>query len=390
MVFIDDDDLVLRSMKRLLRGYGQGWDLTFTTDARRALAILDQKPVDVIVSDLRMSVTGATVLAQAQSAHPDVARIVVSGHTSLPLAIRCIPLAHQFFSKPFDPPRFTAALERICALRRVVGNSVIRTIVGGNNGLPAAPSAHADLVAALRRSQPNAAEIATIAERDIGISTRLLQLANSTLFGPPLGVFTVHAAIASLGIDTVRTLILSSDMVRPLHPKGTMSGFSLAALGEHALRTARLARQIAGADGDHAFIAGLLHKVGQLVLAARLPHRFGEALDKARASNSGLLRVERDLLGLTHAEVGAYLLGLWGFRRSAIEAVAHHARPEQVGPTWGVAGAVHVASILAADPDAPLGDEPEEDMTRVPAGYLERLGLGAELPKWRELAVELR
>ena len=110
MVFIDDDDLVLRSMKRLLRGYGQGWDLTFTTDARRALAILDQKPVDVIVSDLRMSVTGATVLAQAQSAHPDVARIVVSGHTSLPLAIRCIPLAHQFFSKPFDPPRFTAAL----------------------------------------------------------------------------------------------------------------------------------------------------------------------------------------------------------------------------------------------------------------------------------------
>lgn len=390
LVFVDDEELVLRSLRRLLRGYGQGWDLSFTTDPRRALALLDQKPVDVLVCDLAMSVAGTTVLAEAQTAHPDVARIVISGITEVRKILPCIPLAHQFFAKPYDPSRLTGALERICALRRVVGNSAIRSIVGGSNGLPAAPSIHGDLVAALQRPHATQAEVASIVERDVGVSTRLLQLATSPLFGPPQGVFSIQGAVASLGIDTIRTLVLSSDIVRPLDPRGAMSGFSLAALGEHSLRTARIAREIAGPEGDHAFVAGLLHNVGQVVLAARVPHRFAEAIDRARASRTGLLAIEQELLGLTHAEVGAYLLGLWGFRRSAIEAVAHFPDPERAGPNWNVAGAVHVASILAADPEAPLGDEPGREMTHVPLGYLDRLGLGSELPSWRKVAAAVR
>jgi HD-like signal output (HDOD) protein len=389
MVFVDDDELVLRSLRRLLRGYGKGWDLCFTTDVRHALSILDAKPVDVLVCDLRMAVGGATVLAEAQATHPDVARVLLSGDTELGRILPCVLLAHQFFSKPFDPARFSGALERICALRRVVGNSVIRSIVGGSNGLPAAPQAHGDLMIALQSPHTTPAEVTTIVERDVGMSTRFLQLASSQLFGPPRGVYTVAAAVASLGIETIRTLILSSDIVRPLDPRGSMSGFSLSSLGDHALRTARIAREIGGASGDDAFVAGLLHDVGQVVLASRMPHRFAEAIDRSRSSDQGLLAAEQALLGLTHAEVGAYLLGLWGFRRSTIEAVAHYPKPEQSGTEWGTAGAVHVAAILATDPDAPLGDEPSPKMTHIPGRYLERAGLTSELTKWRKFAATL-
>jgi HD-like signal output (HDOD) protein len=389
LVFVDDDELVLRSFRRLLRGYGQGWDLYFTTEPRRALSTLDRKPVDILVCDLRMAVGGATVLAEAQAAHPDVARILISGDPDFSKLLPCIPLAHQLFSKPFDPVRFTGTLERICAMRRVVGSSVIRSVVGGSNGLPAAPQTHASLTALLQNSQASPGDVAAIVEQDIGIATRLLQLAGSSLFGPPQGVFTIQAAVASLGVDAIRTLILSSDIVRPLDVRGAVAGFSLVALGKHALRTARLAHAIAGRDGDDAFVAGLLHDVGQLVLASRMPHRFAEVVDRARESGTGLLAEEQSLLRLTHAEVGAYLLGLWGFRRSTIEAVMHYPDPAHAGEPWSIAGVVHVASILASDPDAPLADEPGTQMTHVPSKYLERAGLLPELPRWRKLAATL-
>jgi HD-like signal output (HDOD) protein len=388
LVFVDDDELVLRSFRRLLRGYGQGWDLCFTTDTRRALTTLDSKPVDVLVSDLRMAVGGATVLAEAKASHPDVARILISGDTDFAKILPCIPLAHQLLAKPFDPTHLTGTLERICALRRVVGSTAIRAVVGGSNGLPSAPQTHALLVQALESPQPSAAEIATIVRRDIGVSARLLQLAGSSLFGRTRGVYTIEGAVASLGIEAIRRLVLSSDTMRPLEPRGAIAGFSLSALGEHALRTANLARRIAGRSGDSAFIAGLLHDVGQVVLASRMPHRFAEVIDRARASGAGLLEEEQRILGLTHAEVGAYLLGLWGFKRSTIEAVAHYPNPERSSEPWGLAGIVHVASILATNPDAPLGDEPSGELTHVPAKYLERLGLASELPKWRKFAEE--
>jgi HD-like signal output (HDOD) protein len=129
-----------------------------------------------------------------------------------------------------------------------------------------------------------------------------------------------------------------------------------------------------------------LHRVGELVLASRVPHRFAEVLDSAARTGQSQLQVERQVLGVTHAEVGAYLLGLWGLRQRVVEAVAYYPHPERLDAVFGIPAAVHVASILASNPEAPLGTEPKDDMREVPAAYLERLEVLDQLAEWRTMA----
>jgi HD-like signal output (HDOD) protein len=389
IVFVDDDELVLRSIRRLLRGKEKDWDLVFVTDGHAALRELDRAPVDVIVSDVQMAnIGGSKLLAAIQESYPDVARIVLSGETDPRAVCRMVPFAHQYLAKPFDAANLDFTLRRACALRSLLTNPSIRQVVGRSNALPAAPATYLELTQALRNPETSTRQVAAIVERDVGIAARVLQIVSSSFFGSPRSVSTISAAVGYLGLDTVRTLVLACEIVRTFTPSGSLGTFSIEQFEEHGLRTGRLARSMLepGFAADDGFVAGLLHRVGQLVLASRAPHRFAEVLDRAARTDRTELQVEHELLGVTHAQVGAYLLGLWGLRQRVVEAVAYYPRPERLDTAFGIPTAVHVASILAKDPDAPIGEEPREDMRAIPARHLERLGVLDQLPEWRTLA----
>jgi HD-like signal output (HDOD) protein len=389
IIFVDDDELVLRSIRRLLRGKEKDWDLVFLTDGHAALRELDRAPVDVIVSDVQMATMGGSkLLAAVQERHPDVARIVLSGETDPSVVYRTVPFAHQYLTKPFDATNLAFTLRRACALRSLLTNSAIRAVIGRSNDLPAAPATYLELTQALKRPDTTTRQVAAIVERDIGISARVLQIVSSSFFGAPRSVSTIAAAVGYLGLDTVRTLVLACEIVRTFAPTSSLDAFSIEELEEHGLRTGRLARSMLAStlSADDAFVAGLLHRVGQLVLASRVPHRFAEVLDACARTGASLLKVELDVLGVTHAQVGAYLLGLWGLRQRVVEAVAYYPYPERLDPAFGIPSAVHVASILAKDPHAPAGTEPHSAMQTVPLSYLERQGVADQLPEWRELA----
>jgi HD-like signal output (HDOD) protein len=389
IVFVDDDELVLRSIRRLLKGKEHNWDIEYVTDGHAALRLLDSMPTDVIVSDVHMGIMGGgRLLAAVQERHPDVARIVLSGETDPRAVFRTVPFAHQFLAKPFDAARLQWTLRRACALRSLLANETVRSVVGRSNELPAAPSTYLALTQALRDPEASIGRVAAIVERDVGIAARVLQIVSSSFFGMPRNVSTIAAAVGFLGLEKIRTLVLACEIVRMFQPPASLARFSIDAFQDHGLRTARLARAMLGAHpaADDAFLAGLLHGVGQLVLAARVPHRFAEVLDRHERDGQPLLATEERLLHVTHPRVGAYLLGLWGVRQQVVEAVAYHPQPERIDPSWGICGAVHVASILANDPDAPLGAEPADEMTEIPGAYLSRMGVAGELPAWRTLA----
>jgi HD-like signal output (HDOD) protein len=389
IVFVDDDELVLRSIRRLLRGKEKDWDLVFLSDGHAALRELDRAPVDVIVSDVQMATMGGSkLLATIQERHPDVARIVLSGETDPSVVYRTVPFAHQYLAKPFDAANLAFTLRRACALRSLLTNTAIRSVIGRSNELPAAPATYIALTQALKNPDATTRQVAAIVERDVGISAKVLQIVSSSFFGAPRNVSTIAAAVGYLGLDTVRTLVLACEIVRTFAPTSSLDGFSIDEFEDHGLRTGRLARSMLGASlaSDDAFVAGLLHRVGQLVLASRVPHRFAEVLDSAARNGTNLLKAEHAVLGVTHAQVGAYLLGLWGLRQRVVEAVAYYPYPERLDAAFGIPTAVHVASILAKDPNAPLGTEPQSDMHAVPLAFLERQGVAEQLAEWRALA----
>src|SRR5260221_321063 len=277
IVFVDDDELVLRSIRRLLRGKEKDWDVLFFQDGHAALRELDRAAVDVIVSDVQMSTMGGgKLLSAVQDRHPDVSRIVLTGETDLRFVYRTVPFAHQYLAKPFDAANLDFTLRRACALRSLLINTSIRAVVGRSNDLPAAPTTYFELTRALRSEDASTALVASIIERDVGIAARVMQVVSSSFFGTPRNVSTIAAAVGFLGLDTIRTLVLASEMVRTFQPQGTLGAFSIETFAEHGLRTAKLARAILAAStaADGAFVAGLLHRVGQLVLASRVPHRF--------------------------------------------------------------------------------------------------------------------
>ena len=152
ILFVDDDELVLRSMERVLRrpSAESGWELCFATDGESALAEMAKNPVDVVLVDANMAkMSGAALLRRVQERDPSVVRILLSGHTGLDVLRSALPYAHQFLPKPCDGQLLRSTLESACGVRGLLDRPEMRQLVGSSNELPSAPRTFIELSNAL-------------------------------------------------------------------------------------------------------------------------------------------------------------------------------------------------------------------------------------------------
>jgi HD-like signal output (HDOD) protein len=155
------------------------------------------------------------------------------------------------------------------------------------------------------------------------------------------------------------------------------------------MKVSQFAKRILGHEpgGDVLLVAGLLQDTGQLVLASRAASRFGVALSSASARKQPLHEIETELFGASHAEVGAYLLGLWGLPQRVVGAVAHHLEPQRSGGRiFDAAAALYVANHLVVDPDVPAMEEVLPHSVALDLGFLRAVGVAHQLDDWRRLA----
>lgn len=164
-----------------------------------------------------------------------------------------------------------------------------------------------------------------------------------------------------------------------------VKGFDIERLWHHSMTVGAVAKrlseteQLSARDVDSAFTAGLLHDVGKLILAASLPDPYQRVLAESKAQNIPLWQAEERTFGTSHAEVGAYLLGLWGLPTSIVEAVAWHHRPaESPARTFCPLTTVHIANALwcANEP----GCVPDLD-----TALIESMGLAERIPIWQTI-----
>lgn len=188
----------------------------------------------------------------------------------------------------------------------------------------------------------------------------------------------------------IRALALSEGTFRSFEPKSRIEGFDIEGLQRHSQRAAHIARGLLAHDkaaSDIAFTATMLHDVGKLVLAAHWPDDLSTALAAARAEERPLDAIEYERHGSSHAELGAYVLGLWGLPHAVVEAVAfHHAPARAVIGELDPVLAVHVADHLAHAVSADAAVQPPPLLD---GELLERLHLAKSLPAWLEMAADL-
>jgi HD-like signal output (HDOD) protein/ActR/RegA family two-component response regulator len=392
ILFVDDDELILRSVERVLRrpAVESGWELCFATSGEAALEEMSRSPVEVMLVDANMGkMSGATLLRKVQERDPAVVRILLSGHTGLDVLRTALPYAHQFLPKPCDGQLLRSTLESACGLRGLLARPEMRQLVGSSNELPSAPRTFIELSNALSNPSASARAVSEIIERDIAISARVLQLVSSAFYGLPRAVTSIGGAVAYLGVEVIKAIVLSVEVSRMFPLTQTIPDFSIDALQQHGMRVSQFAKRILGPEpgGDVLIVAGLLQDTGQLVLAARAAQRFGVALATAAARKQPLCEVETALFGASHAEIGAYLLGLWGLPQRVVNAVGNHLEPQRSGHrVFDAAAALYVANLLVVDPDMPALDEVPPHVIGLDLSFLRLVGVAHQLEEWRRLA----
>jgi HD-like signal output (HDOD) protein/ActR/RegA family two-component response regulator len=396
ILFVDDEPMILAGLQRLLRAQRSEWDMSFAASGAEAMALLETKPFDAVVTDMRMpEMDGVRLLELVQARYPGTIRIVLSGYFESQTALRAVPVAHQYLAKPCDPKKLREAIERSCGFASLLPDEALRRVVGAIGGLPALPRTSALLAAALENPDIPLGEIGRIVEHDVAITAKLMQLVNSAFFCLPYRVTSVRGAVSYLGLDTLKQLVLSIELFRMMQPRQAVAGFSLTEFEAQSHLTARIAARLPAAESVVAagVVASVLHDAGMLVLAARLPREFEKALAAARTGQRPLHVVEMEQMGTTHAEIGAYLLGLWGLSGAVVDAVCRHHRPQL--PEGGAAGLdvlaiTHVADGLAWEATRhKTGEAPPAGYELLNHEYLARLGVAAELPGWRAMAQQV-
>ena len=393
VLFVDDEGKALEDLKIMLQVQEFPWEAAYASSGKSALDLMAEKPFDVIISDIRMpEMDGAALLKIVCERFPGAVRIVVCSQEEMNGALRAVPVAHQFLLKPCDPHMLRVAVERATSLSDVVSNKMLASIVGSVKDLPVLPRTFMALREKLADPNASVKEVVKLVEQDISIAAKILQLVNSAFFGLPREISTMNTAVSYLGIDMLQNLVLSAEVFRVFENAAKLPGFSFEELHEHSQLSAKIASHIPVPAAVHsaAVVAGLLHDVGKLVLATRSPKHFARALEGAAEEKRPLFAVEQDLMGVSHAEVGAYLLGIWGLPCPVVEAVAHHHHPERVPQeTLDAVAVVHVANYLAHEnPVRPRseGDSDSYSYLKPDPEYLENLGLTDQVSAWNEYA----
>jgi putative nucleotidyltransferase with HDIG domain len=278
-----------------------------------------------------------------------------------------------------------ATIDRACRLRDLLPDGALLKAISGPSSLPSVPAVCERLDEALADPATGAPEVARIVGRDMAMSAKVLQLANSGFFRLGRDVTSVSKAVSYLGVPTLKVLALSASIVD--RQRAPLTVFSIETLQRHSLLVGRIAARLAedARMPDDLLAAGLLHDVGKLICATRLPEAFERSLAIAARGQTPLFLVE-GRRQVTHAEIGAYLLGLWGLPEPLVKAVAHHHRPGSVRAKELTQPAIiHVADALAHEV-APIAGEPAPS---VDEEYLASIGFADRLSGWRALATEV-
>jgi HD-like signal output (HDOD) protein/CheY-like chemotaxis protein len=392
ILFVDDEPHVLDGLRGLLRKQRREWQMTFALGGEQALRELAAAPFDMIVSDMRMpDVDGATLLRKVQQEHPHIIRIVLSGQTEQDVTRRIVHVAHQFLSKPFDGQELQQVIERAFKLQALLAQPALRSSVGQIGRLPVRPGLYARLTEVMESPKVTMANAVAVIESDPASSAKLLQVCNSAFFGLRRRVVDVRSAVSSLGLDLVKALVLSVEVGQSQLPATPCAGYDIETADRQSLLAARIARRLLADQtaGDEAFSAAKLKDIGALVLISHRSDDFRRIVELARTSGRPLWQVEGEVLGVTHFEIGAYLLGIWGLPHGVVEPVAYHHAPQRSAPSeLDPVCAVHIATALAEEIDPPDRRLHVGCGVVLDAGLLDKLKLTPLLPAWRQIATE--
>ncbi len=420
VLFVDSDPSQARKLKKKLIPMCPEWEIEFAMSGEEVLDIMSKSPFDVVVPDIRIQgINGIELLGIVGERYPETVRIIHSETFDPDRFLKSTMAVHQFLMKPCCAETVKNTIERTCKLRDLLRDDKLKKIVAGIRNLPSVPVLYNLIVSEMQSAEPSLQKVSHLISQDVSMSAKILQLVNSSFFSLPLKITNPQQAAIFVGTESLKSLVLSINTFSSISDDAESCGFSLLKMWRHSLRTGRLAADIArGAKADRqvveeAMLAGMLHDIGKLILL-KMPRKYNEVMELVETTNCSFAEAEYAVMGASHSELGAYLLGLWGLPCGVVEAVAFHHNPskliegivksnepvqedsskadskdidqellsvEEKATEFSAVTAVHVANALTMQGNC----SSEASFQEVDTSYLKKLGLTDELSGWIEL-----
>ena len=227
----------------------------------------------------------------------------------------------------------------------------VRRLVEKVHGLPTLPMMLSTINNMVLNPRTSAKEVAQLISTDPALTSKVLQVVNSPFYGFPNRITTVTHAIVILGFNTMKSIVLSSTIFDLFRKDSRAGGFDRAEFWKHSIACGSAAKALGRRIGysalEEIFIAGLLHDIGKLVLDQFLHEKYVAALEEARRREILLLEAEQEILGITHADVGAWLFEKWSLSRGLVETTRCHHNTSLAREAQKLAEVIHAADILA-------------------------------------------
>lgn len=384
VLFVDDEANILDGLRRMLRPMRREWEMQFVDSGDEALKALAEKPYDVVVSDMRMpGMDGVELLTRVMEDYPKIVRLALSGHAEMEKILEAARVAHQYMAKPCNADTLIDTVKRVCGMFELFDNPELESILGRIGNLPSLPHLYIELMEEIADPNSDMSRIGEIISRDVAMSSKIMQLVNSSFFGMSQHIASPTQAASLLGLNTIKGLAITTQAFSTFD--ASTSGFDMEKLWRHSSKTAALAARIAAVESDekrvadHSFIAGLLHDIGQLILATQFPDLYQQTQPLRDAGELTETEIETRVFGCSHEEVGAYLINLWGFPNPVVEALAyHHAPSKSVGDNFTPLTAVHAAETLLRH----IEENGSDDEIEIDLNYLDRIQKSDRVPVW--------
>ena len=365
------------------------WDLFSFDDPDSLTSMMQTTPCDaVMVSSSVKDYIGISLLRKIQHARPDILRFQLGSKLETPKELsHKLELTHRIFPDVSDLDTITQTIEYLIKVTRLINRPVLKHFINQQTKLPATPRIFNALTQELNSDTTDAKKIGEIVEQDPALSAKIIQLVNSSYFGLPRHISNITEAVAIIGIRMLRGLALSSQISNTYPAHKNWKYFSFEKVNQRSLLVARLARDIcqdAGVDkgiAEQAFLAGLLHDIGILVMASQDPAAYLKILQYAVKEEKPIYSAERKILGVYHGEVGAALMALWNIPPLVVEAILFHPIPHlSEDHSFQPLTAVHVADALLP----PIWHQKTAKMnSQLSESYLERIGHMGDLHRWK-------
>jgi putative nucleotidyltransferase with HDIG domain len=391
ILFVDDDEMILDVIRFTLASMESEWDMVFVDSGAKALSLMARQPFNIVVTDMRMpEMTGAQLLVEVMKRYPATVRIILSAYAEQDMLLKCVGATHQYLAKPLELATLKGAIGKVAHIRSRLPSEQIQHSLIREDFLPSIPAVYLQIIEALQTPNCEIQQIGELVGSDPALTAKLLQLANSAFVGFAREVSSAEEAVMLLGIGAARSLALSAPIFSSFQAR-PLDGCSLEEVWNHSLSVGHRAKEIARMEGaseevlEQTFTAGVLHDVGKVLLAENATLHYSEIMARAHESGRPLFEIEREVFQVTHAQVGAYLLDLWGLPAPLVEAIAlHHTPSEALEPAFGPLAAVHVANALEQ-----IEGTPGQMLApnSIDTDYLRKLGLDGRVEFWQnELA----